>query len=365
MRKSLRKHRNVYVPSVFLRYCTRQILVIEWIDGVLMSDYIKLLQTDPSKVEAWRRCNDVDPNEVAESLFMTVQRQIHEDNLFHGDLHPGNILLLRDNCIALIDFGSVGTLEKGVRRRLTLYNRLINQGELTRGMAALLALSSPLPSTDLDMLIRKLVRSYQLLTKVTSSPAFSPEERAKSKLATQQARIMREYMVPVCWDFLRISRTGAALDASLRALNSEVDYYRLWRSYLQRRDARERLQRRKNFGEDVWQLFANSRDFNGRRLDDMIARQDVRTMVPMRSPRLLSQICVKLQGAFPFLVLLLLGAFLRQRHSTILPGMVNEFLQRTTDWIPVMSYGMWLLLGVVLVYCHFALKGLANHLRNS
>ena len=34
-----------------------------------------------------------------------------EDNLFHGDLHPGNIILLRNNRFALIDLGTVGNLD--------------------------------------------------------------------------------------------------------------------------------------------------------------------------------------------------------------------------------------------------------------
>src|SRR6516165_5220695 len=48
MRKSLYPHR-VYVPKVFPSYCTKQVLVTEFIDGVLMTDYIRMLEDDPQR----------------------------------------------------------------------------------------------------------------------------------------------------------------------------------------------------------------------------------------------------------------------------------------------------------------------------
>src|SRR3546814_19750358 len=35
-----------------------------------------------------------------------------EDNLFHADIHPGNIMLLRDSRLVLIDFGTIGYCER-------------------------------------------------------------------------------------------------------------------------------------------------------------------------------------------------------------------------------------------------------------
>src|SRR3954453_9163366 len=109
MRKTLRKH-NILVPKVFSRYTGRRILVMEFIDGVLMSDYIGLINADPARVTRWRAENNVDPVTVAHSLNNSMLRQIVEDNLFHADPHPGNIVLLRDSWIAFLDFGSIGFL---------------------------------------------------------------------------------------------------------------------------------------------------------------------------------------------------------------------------------------------------------------
>jgi ubiquinone biosynthesis protein len=88
MRKSLWPHR-VYVPKVFPSYCTKQVLVTEFIDGVLMTDYIRMLGDDPQRCAAWCAENKIRPRLVARRLYNSLLRQLLEDNLFHGDLHPG------------------------------------------------------------------------------------------------------------------------------------------------------------------------------------------------------------------------------------------------------------------------------------
>ncbi len=53
MKKSLRRH-GIYVPRVFDRYCTPAVLVMEFIQGVLMSDYLLMARLDPPRLDVWR-----------------------------------------------------------------------------------------------------------------------------------------------------------------------------------------------------------------------------------------------------------------------------------------------------------------------
>ena len=86
MKKNLKFHK-IYVPTVYQKYCKRRVLVMEFIDGVLMADYIKELLSDRARVKRWDDENDVDRKEVGEKLYVSLLRQIFEDNLYHGDLH--------------------------------------------------------------------------------------------------------------------------------------------------------------------------------------------------------------------------------------------------------------------------------------
>jgi ubiquinone biosynthesis protein len=61
---------------------------------------------------------DCDRERLARELFDCLLRQITIDGIFHADPHPGNILLLDDGRLGLIDFGSVGRLDSELRAAL-------------------------------------------------------------------------------------------------------------------------------------------------------------------------------------------------------------------------------------------------------
>src|SRR5262249_31070585 len=93
----------LYVPEVHWDYCRVNVMVMERIHGVPISDMQKLRAagTDIAKLAR----NGVE-------IFFT---QVFRHNFFHADMHPGNIFVLIDDPrnprYAAIDFGIVGTLD--------------------------------------------------------------------------------------------------------------------------------------------------------------------------------------------------------------------------------------------------------------
>ncbi|MDH3977471.1 MAG: ubiquinone biosynthesis regulatory protein kinase UbiB [Gammaproteobacteria bacterium] len=100
----------IYVPEVHFDYCRTQVMVMERIYGVPISDMESLRRagTDFKKLAA----NGVE-------IFFT---QVFRDNFFHADMHPGNIFVdisdPKNPRYAAVDFGIVGTLEDTDRRYL-------------------------------------------------------------------------------------------------------------------------------------------------------------------------------------------------------------------------------------------------------
>lgn len=89
------------VPRVFDEASTRGVLTMEYIDGVKVT-------RAPAELE-------VDPYVLAPRMLRALFKMVFQDGFFHGDLHPGNILIERDGTIALIDFGLVGRLSEPQR----------------------------------------------------------------------------------------------------------------------------------------------------------------------------------------------------------------------------------------------------------
>ncbi len=89
---------SVYVPKVFMEYSTRKVLTLEYIDGVKLNEPDRLKQ------------HGYDPKRLAERLTTAMFQQIFNNGFFHGDPHPGNVIVLPGEVIAFIDFGMMGRL---------------------------------------------------------------------------------------------------------------------------------------------------------------------------------------------------------------------------------------------------------------
>lgn len=100
----------VVIPRAHHDLSTRRVLVMQRLDGVAVS------QADGALADA--ALADGDRERLARDLLDCLLRQIVIDGVFHADPHPGNILLLADGRLGLIDFGSVGRLDSGLRAAL-------------------------------------------------------------------------------------------------------------------------------------------------------------------------------------------------------------------------------------------------------
>jgi ubiquinone biosynthesis protein len=110
--------RDVVIPVPHRELCTRRLLVMQRLDGV------PLAAAGPEIV-----ARGLDPYALARTLLDTLLRQVVLDGVFHADPHPGNVLLLSDGRLALLDFGSVGRLDVAVRAALQQLLLAVDRGD--------------------------------------------------------------------------------------------------------------------------------------------------------------------------------------------------------------------------------------------
>jgi ubiquinone biosynthesis protein len=85
LRRNFLESGLLYVPEVFFDYCRKNVLVIERIEGIPVSNVEAILaQGTDMKLLAERGVE----------IFFT---QVFRDNFFHADMHPGNIFISRNN----------------------------------------------------------------------------------------------------------------------------------------------------------------------------------------------------------------------------------------------------------------------------
>ncbi len=93
----------LYVPEIHWDYCRLDVMVMERIRGIPISDMERL------------RAAGTDIRLLAENGVRIFFTQVFRHNFFHADMHPGNIFVIADDPArpryAAVDFGIVGTLD--------------------------------------------------------------------------------------------------------------------------------------------------------------------------------------------------------------------------------------------------------------
>lgn len=230
LRTSIKTH-GVHVPRPFFDLSTAAVIVMEFVPGVLMSEYIERATENPEQAADWCEANGIRPKKVAERLFISALRQLLEDNLFHADLHPGNIMLLKNSRVALIDLGTIGTMEREFLELYLMSLRSLAQKDFNRAADYTLRLCPELPTLQLTALKRDLVRGYRQWEARTHLRNIPYHEKALTSAGADSGRILYKYKVQPTWTFMRISRTWATLDASLQFLIPNANYMKLFKRY--------------------------------------------------------------------------------------------------------------------------------------
>jgi len=94
---------HVYIPKVFRDTSSARVLTTEFIDGIKISKVESLESGGYDKKLITRRGANI------------CLSQIFDHGFFHADPHPGNIFVLPDNVICLLDFGMVGTIDRNTK----------------------------------------------------------------------------------------------------------------------------------------------------------------------------------------------------------------------------------------------------------
>ncbi|MCR5295120.1 MAG: AarF/ABC1/UbiB kinase family protein [Lachnospiraceae bacterium] len=137
------KIRYVTTPRLYREYTTRQVLVMEYIDGTGIN----------KKDELIRRGYDLD--EIGTKFVTNFIQQIVDFGFFHADPHPGNVKI-RDGKIVWLDMGMMGRLTEHERRCMVRGVEGIAMHDTSKVVDAVLEVGKPFGKTDQDRLFRDM-----------------------------------------------------------------------------------------------------------------------------------------------------------------------------------------------------------------
>jgi ubiquinone biosynthesis protein len=118
---------GLWIPDVVAEYSTRTVLTMEYSAGERLDFYAKL------HADAMPR--------VIDTLVTLMLQSIFEEGLFHADPHPGNVFVLPDGRVSLLDFGMTGNLDEPMRESLILLLEAVVKGDARAATEAYLEMA--------------------------------------------------------------------------------------------------------------------------------------------------------------------------------------------------------------------------------
>jgi len=211
LRRNFQGSRDLYIPEVYWKWCKRRVMVMERVSGLPVGD-----------IEGLRE-RGVNLKKLARRGIRIFYTQVFRDNLFHADMHPGNILVDASNpddpTFIAIDFGIVASLSpKDLYYIAENFKALFNQNY--RRVAALHIDAGWVPEyTRLDEL--------EAAVRTVGEPNFTRplNEVSFGKLLFDLFQVAHRFQLTLQPQLLMLQKTLLNIEGLGRQLDPELDIW--------------------------------------------------------------------------------------------------------------------------------------------
>ena len=205
---------DVWIPGVIAEYSRLTVMTMEFSAG--------------ERIDAYAREHPEAMPEVMNTLVRLMMQTIFEEGIYHADPHPGNVFILPDGRLSLLDFGSTGELDEKMREALSLlFEAVINSD----ARAATDAYLEMMPETeqvnrvslqnDIKAALYEIRRSN--LSDVSLGNAFDALVRAGTRNGVRNPG-----------EFVHLTRAVVILESMIRQLAPNHDYMQSFRDQFSR-----------------------------------------------------------------------------------------------------------------------------------
>lgn len=195
---------DLWIPDVVTECSGATVLTLEFSPGERVDFYVK------GNPESMTRSANI--------LVRLMLQTIFEDGLFHADPHPGNVFVLPDGRLSLLDFGNTGELDEPMRESLILLLGAVVSGDARAATEAYLEMASvgeDINRTtlleDIKVVLYEIRRTNQ--KNVSVGNAFEALMRAGSRNGVHNPG-----------EFVLLSRAFVILESMIRQLAPDHNY---------------------------------------------------------------------------------------------------------------------------------------------
>lgn len=207
---------TLYFPTVYWDYTGRGVLTMEYIDGIKVTDLPALEAAGLDRRLVARRGADA------------FLQMVLNHGFFHGDPHPGNVLILPDNVICLLDYGMVGRLDTQLKGYLTDILLAIVQRDVDE-VISLLLYSGEIADTLDTRALRRDLSSF-----IDSYYEIPLQEIEVGRMLLEFLEIITTYHIKFQPDLMLLAKALVAIEGMGRELDPGFDMVEHLRPFMQK-----------------------------------------------------------------------------------------------------------------------------------
>lgn len=222
-RQNFSDESGLYIPQAHWAYTTKRVLTLERIDGIKIDD-LPALKAAGHDLEA-----------LAGYAARFVVKEVLEAGYFHADPHPGNLIVMKDGAIGVMDFGIVGYLSDEDRINLIRLYTVAVQMDARGVVDELVHIGAAPPDVDRHKLVHGITillhRYYGLPLKEISAAQFMNDVRP----------MVFEHRLRLPSNYWLMGKSLSMMEGIGRQLDPEFDIFEFSQPYVTRLIARTAL----------------------------------------------------------------------------------------------------------------------------
>ena len=201
-RKSLKGVDWIKVPYVYKKYCTDDMIVMEYVEADKITDI---------------QIKNINKKKVCEALVNSYVIQTMDSGLFHGDPHPGNLAISKDGKLVFYDFGLLIELDDDLKQGFSDLFGCIIQRDTKGCVQILIRLGVIVPTSsdisDIEVFFETILGYLENL----DGGAIMNDELA-AELAME-----KPFVVPT--SFVYLAKSFSLIEGICLQLDPEFDYF--------------------------------------------------------------------------------------------------------------------------------------------
>jgi len=212
------------VPKIYRELSSKRVLTMEFIEGYTLANAFKVIEEDG--VEAlYQKTPQLNLETFGKNLVKTVLYQKFVSGIFHGDPHPGNLIICPDNRVGLIDFGIFGELQQEQQETLAKQIERISTGDIEGSFRCLAKQYYPSDETDYPAFEKEVKSLMMKWYKASLDPEGSLKEQHLGNHSAEVMESARRHGLRTGTNTLLFWRSLYVLDATALKLR---DYFNLF-----------------------------------------------------------------------------------------------------------------------------------------